>query len=104
MTEHHITLDDAGTTIKVAPGDLVVLELPENPTTGYEWVMSVEGSVQVVEDDRDAPASPTPGASVTRRFAVRPDLPGRSSLILRRQRSWETGQPIETVEVVLDAS
>jgi predicted secreted protein len=103
MTEHHVSLDDAGTTVRVAPGDLVVLELLENPTTGYEWVLSVEGSAQIVEDDRDVAAVPTPGAAVTHRFAVRPDHPGRSSLILRKQRSWESDQAIETVEVELDA-
>jgi predicted secreted protein len=103
MTEHYLSLDDAGTTVRVAPGDLVVVEVSERPATGYEWVLSVEGPAEIVSDDRDAAALPTAGQAVTHRFEVRQDRPGRSNLILHKQRAWETGKPLETVEVELDA-
>jgi inhibitor of cysteine peptidase len=40
---------DDGRTVTVAPGQQVVLRLPENPTTGYRWEPPAD--VEVVSDE-----------------------------------------------------
>ena len=37
MTQIRLTSHDDGRTIDTRVGDMVIIELPENPTTGFRW-------------------------------------------------------------------
>ena len=55
---------DAGRAVEVAPGTAVRLRLPENPTTGYRWVMTMmpASCLEIGSDSFERPADAAPGA------------------------------------------
>ena len=100
MTEHRLTPADDGRSLTIDSDDVVVLELPEQAATGYQWTVEASGAAAVLE--RPADGSPgAPGAGRTRVFEVRPG-PGRSRVIATKARSWETVPPVERLAVELE--
>jgi len=87
----HLGPGDAGREVRVAAGGSIVLELPENPTTGVRWnLAAVPAALVLVRDDyRASPADTGIGAGTTRILEFRGDTPGRYALHLRRQQEWE---------------
>jgi inhibitor of cysteine peptidase len=82
-------------------GDVLAVELPENPTTGYVWrVAAVPEQLEEVSPDADTGAADPrrPGASGRRlvRFAARG--PGVGELRLQHARPW---QPADGEELVI---
>lgn len=51
MTTHRVYIENNNDEIKVSVGDIVIIELPENPTTGYQWE-SVNLNTEVLEEKR----------------------------------------------------
>lgn len=47
----HFTIDDNGYTTSIMQDSYFVLELPENPTTGYEWDLNVSDGLEVLFSD-----------------------------------------------------
>lgn len=47
MVEVLLTKSDDGRTIEATVGDSLVIELPENPTTGYRWIREPDSSPSV---------------------------------------------------------
>ena len=45
-----VTADDNGDTIAVPAGDVVLVKLEENPTTGYQWNATAGGSAVIAAD------------------------------------------------------
>lgn len=70
----------------------LLLELDENPTTGYRWEYVLEGDVQVVKDNYIAPdKTGLVGAGGTRVFEFKaPENKEECSVKLYYRRSWET--------------
>ncbi|MGJ5895399.1 protease inhibitor I42 family protein [Streptomyces niveiscabiei] len=80
--------------VRVRAGDDVVVELPENPSTGYRWeITGIEG-LDVTGDDH-TPAPPGPagaelvGAGGTRVLRLRAEKAGEGRLELAYRRPWE---------------
>jgi len=51
VSNEPFTSDDNGRSVQVNAGDLVIVELGENPTTGYSWDLSVTDGL-VLQDDQ----------------------------------------------------
>jgi inhibitor of cysteine peptidase len=81
-------LQDGGREVPVRVGDRVLLQLPENPTTGYRWQGSFPDGLRV-EADRNLQGEPVPGAAGLRVFTVKVDRPGDYPLSLARFQAWE---------------
>jgi inhibitor of cysteine peptidase len=78
---------DAGRSLELAPGDRLVVALPETPGSGYVWeVEELPAGGTVVEDRRDAPERSGIGGATTRVFVL--DAPGPGRVALRRVRPW----------------
>ena len=79
-----------GVTVRVAPGDTVVIRLPDNPTTGYRWQTVVDPGLVLAGDDFSAGSSAA-GAGGTRslRFAARTH--GAFEVRASLRRKWESG-------------
>jgi inhibitor of cysteine peptidase len=94
VSEVTLTQADNGKTVEVAPGDVVVVRLPENPTTGYRWAQ--HASTEPVLAPREGDFTPAAGAGVggggrkTFRFAA--TGAGDVHLQLKLWREWE-GDP-----------
>jgi inhibitor of cysteine peptidase len=81
---------DNGTTVDAVAGDVIVVRLAENPTTGYRWSLeSVEGSLLETEDDTFVPDSgPQMGSGGVRQFGFRATGAGTTPINLKLWREW----------------
>ncbi len=87
-----VTNADAGTTITIQPGEMVIVTLPGNPTTGYRWepVGAVTDSIlQAVPGTDYQPAGTAIGGSGTFLFRYKAVGTGTAVLKFAYRRSWE---------------
>ncbi|MEX3104103.1 MULTISPECIES: protease inhibitor I42 family protein [unclassified Streptomyces] len=85
--------------VRVRAGDDVVVELPENPSTGYRWeITGIEGLDVTGDDHTPAPTGPAGaelggaelvGAGGTRVLRLRAEKAGEGRLELLYRRPWE---------------
>lgn len=77
--------------VEASVGDVLVLALPENGATGYQWHVEPHGAEVVVESDELAPPdSAAPGASGQRVITLRAARAGTARVDVRLQRAWES--------------
>lgn len=92
MSEVAIAVSDLGKTVVAHPGDIILLRLAENPTTGYVWEM---GSLdpQLIEV-KNSIYQVSPGTGVGRGgirvFRLQAKAPGTVPLLLKLRRPWES--------------
>jgi inhibitor of cysteine peptidase len=86
-----VALDEGanGSSIEVTRGDLLTVQLPENPSTGFKWHLDLSGEAIVVESSEFTRASDAMGASGQRTFRLRAERVGTVRLDLRNRREWE---------------
>lgn len=103
-----IVVTKTGTSTVAAVGDEILVQLPENATTGYRWsVERVSGSLEVVSSELALPgagtgAAPVPGAGGQRLVRLAVVAPGLGAAELVLSRSWETSS-LERFEVEVRA-
>lgn len=87
---------DPATPIAVTAGQVFVIELESNPSTGYSWQLTAIPDLAVARFVLAAhvpDGSGRPGASGVDRFAFRAIGVGTSTISLAYLRPWETDQP-----------
>jgi inhibitor of cysteine peptidase len=88
VADHHLGPQDAGRTVVVAPGDRVLLSLPENASTGYTWqVDDLPAGARVIEERYELPASGAIGSTSHHVFVLEPPS-AEGTLRLRHARPW----------------
>ena len=94
MSEILITQSDQGRTVAAKQGDVIVIRLDENLTTGYAWEIGMIESSMFELLDSDYSQTPTPGAIIggggTRTFRFRVKSSGSGQIQLGLRRSWES--------------
>jgi len=101
-----IVLSDAahGRAVPAQVGDTIVVELAENPTTGFRWTVTAidTRALQAAGDEfrRDPRAGVGGGGLRVFRFTARKR--GTTSLELKLARSWESGSARAIFAVRLD--
>jgi inhibitor of cysteine peptidase len=82
---------DRGSSVEAREGDAIVVELPENPTTGYRWaVHRIDSGVLALEaSDFRSPPGTAMGASGQRSLLFRVTGEGRANVELKLWRDWE---------------
>ncbi|WP_363348479.1 protease inhibitor I42 family protein [Methylocystis echinoides] len=85
--------------LHLAPGASAVIQLKENPSTGYVWRIDEAAgagldAVAIVDGGR-RPGARLPGAPGTHRWTVRALKPGVVIIPFAYQRPWEPA-PVET--------
>lgn len=83
-----VELGEGVDAVAVARGDVVVVRLPENPTTGYRWQVDTGDGVSLV-DDVGEPGGNAPGSAGERILRLQADRPGTWPVVLRLSRPWE---------------
>ncbi len=99
-----ITASDAGKTIELQKGSILVVSLEGNFTTGYNWELA-EPFPAILQQAGEPAVTPTsdamgaPGTIVLKFTAVQP---GQANLKLVYHRPWEKDvPPAETFEVTV---
>ena len=77
------------TTIRASAGDVFVLELEGNPSTGYQWQVDPPPNLRLI--DRDVNPGKGIGSSATERLTFEAVKPGDCVLHLEYKRVWEKG-------------
>jgi inhibitor of cysteine peptidase len=92
-----------GNAFTVVVGDMIVLNLPENPSTGYRWTLSsdVKPVLELQKDDFSTFGA-APGAFGSRTLKFETTQAGNVDLKLECRRSWEK-RAAETFTVSIHA-
>ena len=100
-----LSAEDDGTAVELNPGQMLVVALESNPTTGYRWevsevdksVLTQVGGAEFQEAPKEDEQMVGVGGTETFRFA---SAPGSTTLTLVYHRSWETDvEPAATFSV-----
>jgi inhibitor of cysteine peptidase len=92
MTEIRLTINDNDKTVEAQMGDSIVIELPENPTTGYRWTFDVkEGAgMAYLADSRYAVATGSGiGGGGMRTFIIKIQSSGIATIDMKLRQQWE---------------
>ena len=91
-----LTSADQGKTITVHAGDKVIIQLDENPTTGYTWAVASTDTQILKLQDSGYTATPTGrvGSGGTRIFTFIAQKSGTTPLQLKYWRSFEGDRSI----------
>lgn len=91
MSEIVITSSDQGKMFEANQGELIVIRLEENSTTGYQWEVAAVDSqiVEFLDSDYSTTLGTGVGGGGTRTFRFRAKSSGRGQIQLRLRRSWE---------------
>ncbi|MDP5225726.1 MULTISPECIES: protease inhibitor I42 family protein [Arthrobacter] len=90
--------------ITVESGELFAVELPANPSTGYQWsVVQVPDAVELVEEHVAPPAAGTTaaglpaavGSSSSQKFTFMAKHTGETEIRFELKRAWES-EPIDS--------
>lgn len=91
MSEIEIFQGDRGKTFAARQGDLIVIRIEENPTTGYRWeiCMVEQQVVEILDSDYLIAPGGGIGSGGMRIFRFRAKSPGISRVQLGLRRAWE---------------
>lgn len=86
-----LTEKDNGRRLAVHAGDEILVELPENASTGYRWAIDGQPAknLELVEASARYPGAKVVGAGGTATFHFRVTGPGSGRIALKHGRSWE---------------
>lgn len=91
-----LNLDGATHAAEARVGDIVVISMAENPTTGFLWHQVSRLPTGVVEQESEfSPGGPGVGAGGARRFVFSSDRVARAELDFHLSRSWEPNKIIQ---------
>jgi inhibitor of cysteine peptidase len=107
MARHHFTLNEPKGAWDVDVGDEIVIEIPENATTGFRWDIRAEPKecIQVEHSDFLPPEGDAGGAAGTRQVRLRPVSSGTASLTFQLVSPFRKNDPpARTGTIVLNVS
>ena len=76
--------------VSVSPGDRVVIRVPENASTGYQWsVQEMPAPLELESSELALSSRQAPGAAGKRVVKLRATGQGEGRLVLVLGRAWE---------------
>ena len=100
--EIKLDVDDNGGKVEMKAGQVLVISLESNPTTGYAWevVGLEEGALMQSGDPEFKSDSDAPGSGGVQTFRFKAAEAGEIELKLLHHRSWEEDvEPLDTFTV-----
>lgn len=94
-SERELTAADRDT-VAVRVGDVLVVRLDSNPSTGYGWTWDERAAAGVLVKDGEptmSGAAPMPGSGGVQTWRFRAAAPGEAQLQLDYLRPWEKDTP-----------
>lgn len=105
MNQILIDQEDNNKTFDAKAGDVIIITVKENPSTGYRWIPQIDEEIILMEESkyRIDPGSRIGGGSA-RTFTFRVRAPGKTKIHLNLNREWEKEKsPIDQFEVFIQA-
>ncbi len=103
MSDKIIVKADKGKTIEIKVGQRLLVRLPANPTTGYEWsAANLDAKVLAPDEETifDVPETPLAGAPTVQTLFFKAKSAGKLKLELQYTRPWEKDvEPIDIYKV-----
>ena len=78
---------DSGRTVQIRMGEVITLNLKENPTTGYQWSVTTAEGLEQIRNYFEVREGI--GAAGVHEFQFRATKAGSHSLSLKHWRTWE---------------
>jgi inhibitor of cysteine peptidase len=102
VSEIVLRRSDLGRPIHIRQGDSIVLELEENPSTGYSWELAdLPAFVTVAESSHETAGPPAMGAPGLRRIRVLAVATGEGVIVGHLQRPWDRANVAESFSIPL---
>ncbi|MCS3921892.1 inhibitor of cysteine peptidase [Methanococcus voltae PS] len=82
-----------------------LINLKENPSTGYGWNYTIEGdkdAIEIIEDKYIAPESDLDGAPGTRSFLIEGKKAGQAKIIFKYERNWENNSEVKEYTCIVN--
>jgi len=102
-----VTEADEGTTLSVAKGEALSVQLPANPSTGFSWVATSTPQFLAAQGESTFESSANGsvvGAGGTQTNVFKVTAAGKGELIMEYLRPWETGvAPAKTFRVKIES-
>ncbi|NQT03653.1 MAG: protease inhibitor I42 family protein, partial [Planctomycetes bacterium] len=109
--EVHVDVDDDGSQVELEQGQILVVTLESNPTTGYQWeqaenqesILEQMGEAEFKQSETSEP--PLVGVGGWEIFRFKAISAGQMTLQLVYRRPWEEGvEPVNTfsIEVIVN--
>jgi inhibitor of cysteine peptidase len=83
----------SGRVIECGVGDIFEIELVENVTTGFRWLLAPDDVVVVLAEQLRPPDPMVPGAAGARVWTLRAERPGTGALDFVSRQPWEPEGP-----------
>ena len=100
VSEIVLRRSDLGRPIDIRQGDVIVLELEENPSTGYSWeLVDLPAFVTVAESSHETTGPPAMGAPGLRRIRVLAVGTGEGTIEGHLRRPWDRANVAESFSV-----
>jgi inhibitor of cysteine peptidase len=100
MSEVLLGQSHSGGSVVASAGDIIVLRLAENPTTGYRWHIDAALGLEP-RGDEFAAMSSAPGGAGERVLRFAAPTRGTTHIDATLRRPWETGAPPQARFAVL---
>ncbi len=95
-----VTEKDDGNAVLATVGQMLVIQLPSNPTTGYQWVLPWDLGPLVRWQTRCRKATGGAGGTETFKFFAKDT--GTVTLTLDYRRPWENDPPLRSFTVTVN--
>jgi|GEM_PF-2082803 len=111
-----LTIQDAGKTVSLRPGEYAQISLKENASTGYSWFFRLDNgrgtpqpkeaeAVELAGERFLPPSKMIPGAPGVHELMVRAVRPGTTYVAGRCIRPWEKRpEPVQTINYRFEVS
>jgi inhibitor of cysteine peptidase len=98
-----LTQADRGKSLEAHQDDVIIVRLPENPTTGYRWAIEDVDEEILEPEESDFSLSPDAGigGGGERKLSFRAKRAGIAHLELKLARSWEESADIDRYGVTI---
>jgi inhibitor of cysteine peptidase len=83
-----LNYQDRGSTVNVEAQSLVIVNLEENPSTGYMWKVETAEGLEIISDSFEKESNAL-GATGMRTFQFRASESGSHNLSIKKWRKWE---------------
>lgn len=90
MAQITLTINESGKTQKAKVGDTIIVQLPENPTTGYRWELKeIDKAIEPPEIQYKPDEGAQMGGGGTKTFEFKLKSKGTTTIKIINKRSWE---------------